>query len=74
MQTSARTEQKGSKTSILQSPEQITPPIVLAEERFMDAMADRAPAVPVPRQGSALEVLGVSARLGLTSFADRSLT
>jgi chromate transporter len=34
----------------------------------MDAMADHAPSVPAPQQGSALEVLGVSARLGLTSF------
>jgi chromate transporter len=34
----------------------------------MEAMADHAPSVPVPRRGSALEVLGVSTRLGLTSF------
>jgi chromate transporter len=34
----------------------------------MDATADQAHGVPVPREGSALEVLGVSTRLGLTSF------
>jgi hypothetical protein len=34
----------------------------------MEAMANHAPSVPMPRRGSALEVLGVSTRLGLTSF------
>lgn len=34
----------------------------------MDATANHAPALPVPPEGSALEVLAVSTRLGLTSF------
>jgi chromate transporter len=34
----------------------------------MDATADQAHAVPIAEKGGALEVLGVSTRLGLTSF------
>src|SRR5215216_3793694 len=34
----------------------------------MDVTADQAHAAPIPEKGRALEVLGVSTRLGLTSF------
>jgi chromate transport protein ChrA len=34
----------------------------------MDAMSDRAGPIPLSQHGSALEVLGVATRLGLTSL------